>query len=100
MGVVEPGVDVADHDDGLPPVIACASGVWIWSMSHCRPLSESASVAGVCGRASFAPLSSVSGWRCSAFAPVEAAAATFESFSRAARKVSLDERAIATPMAG
>ena len=28
--------------DGLPPVMACASGAWIWTMSHCRPdrLSE------------------------------------------------------------
>src|SRR5438093_8288932 len=36
--------------EGLPPVIACASGVCICTMSHCRPDSESLSVAGAFGR--------------------------------------------------
>src|SRR6185312_16647023 len=27
--------------DELPPVMACASGAWIWFMSHCSPESES-----------------------------------------------------------
>ena len=36
--------------DGLPPVIACASGVWICVMSHCSPDSESLSVAGAFGK--------------------------------------------------
>ena len=32
--------------DGLPPVIACASGAWICTMSHCSPDRLSLSVAG------------------------------------------------------
>src|SRR2546430_17628995 len=36
--------------DGLPPVIACASGVWIWRMSHCKGDKVSLSVAGELGR--------------------------------------------------
>src|SRR5437660_10656998 len=36
--------------DGLPPVIACASGVWIWRMSHCKGDEVSWSVAGELGR--------------------------------------------------
>ena len=33
--------------DGLPPVIARASGEWIWFMSHCKPDRLSVPGAGV-----------------------------------------------------
>src|SRR5919197_3890002 len=94
--------------DGLPPVIAWASGVWICAMSHWSPDSESVSVAGEFGRppgggpvsADEESVADSMSETCVAKPDVEAAFAMLGFLSRFARNDGLDELAIATPICG
>jgi hypothetical protein len=85
--------------DGLPPVIACASGAWICRISHCSENSGS-SVAGLFGNAESGapPASACSFGSCVAKPAVEEAFSTRLSCSRLSRKDVLSDRAIATPI--
>src|ERR687888_1275482 len=92
---------------GLPPVIACASGVWICRMSHWSDDRESVSVAGELGRPPAGGPESVDelvadstsdSWV--ANAAVDAAFWMVESLSRLSRNDGLLELAIATPISG
>ena len=83
----------------LPAVIAWASGVWIWTMSHWSPDSESPSVAGVVGTASEPEPPCAPSFSFVANAPVAETPITFESLrSRFAAKVVLEDEASATPI--
>lgn len=85
--------------DGLPPVIAWASGVWICRMSHCRPDNESLSVAGVLGISpSGGPAAACSSGSCVANPAVDDALSMRLSLSRLARNDELSDRAMATPI--
>src|SRR5919198_5980582 len=94
--------------DGLPPVIAWASGVWICAMSHWSPESESLSVAGEFGRPPGGGPASVDEESVADSTPespvanpaVDAAFAMLEFSSRLSRNDGLDELAIATPICG
>src|SRR5580765_1698568 len=85
---------------GLPPVIACASGVWIWAMSHCSPDSESLSVAGGFGRLPGGGPPSV--WPSSSLtancAVAEALSTALLDFGRLLANVGLADVAITTPI--
>ena len=87
--------------DGLPPVIACACGALISRMSHCSGESVSLSLAGAFGRGGVPDESLVS--TSGSFTAKPSVLATFsiaELFSRSSRNDGLDDRAIATPIAG
>ena len=86
----------------LPPVIACASGVWIWAMSHCSGDKLSESLAGEFGKP---PASGPFATRLSSrsLTPnprVDAAASIRESLSTAVLKLGEFDRAITTPICG
>ena len=83
--------------DGLPPVIACACGVWIWRMSHCIDEKGSESAAGALGRVPCAPLAS-SLPSLDAKPAVEDTPSIRLSFARSFANDALSDRAIATPI--
>src|SRR5438093_9956933 len=88
---------------GLPPVMAWASGVWIWRISHCSGERLSASVAGELGRSpgggpDASALEAWSSLSLVAKAAVDAAPSTLLSLTTLARKFALADRAIATPI--
>ncbi len=89
--------------DGLPPVMAWASGVWIWAMSHCRPDRLSLSVAGAFGRSPVggpAALSSTPSTSLVAKPAVAETPSTRASLRAAARNVVDVEETTATPICG
>src|SRR5437764_11084794 len=86
---------------GLPPVIACASGVWIWFMSHCNPERLSPPVTGVAvvGSAPPEPAASAAG-NLYANRSVDDAFWILASFSRLSRNDGLLDDAMTTPICG
>jgi hypothetical protein len=86
--------------EGLPPLIARASGAWIWAMSHCRPerLSLPGAGSGVTGSDAVAASAAL---RASATPKdaVAAAASTDASAERRREEKSVaDDETSATPM--
>ena len=86
----------------LPPVIAWASGVWIWAMSHWSGDKLSVSLAGAFAKAPDGA-SLAAGISSRSLTPnprVDAAESIRGSFNTAAAKFGDPERAIATPICG
>ena len=86
----------------LPPVIAWASGVWIWAMSHWSEERLSESLAGESGKPpGSGPFGATLTSRSLTPNPrVDAAESIRESFSTAASKLGELDRAITTPICG
>ena len=83
--------------DELPPLMARASGAWIWSMSHCRPDRLSLPGAGVPGAIGDSP-AAVSWSRRVAKRALSTTPSTPELAASVARNESLLDRAIVTPI--